>query len=121
MAPAARSKFDAPMFEPEVFRKQMHCTEESRLLATWLRFVGALRSHSAPHSNSVPGQLCPLCPLATPLVGAFEENHEHMYPAAANSPKLRDVPKTYITNRCTRFSYLQTIFSTSTPGVFLAI
>ena len=29
MAPGARSKFGAPMFEPEVFRKQMYCTEES--------------------------------------------------------------------------------------------
>ena len=29
MAPRARSKFGAPMFEPEVFRKQMFCIEES--------------------------------------------------------------------------------------------
>jgi len=29
MAPGARSKFSAPMFEPEVFRKQMYSTEES--------------------------------------------------------------------------------------------
>jgi len=28
MALEARSKFGAPMFEPEVFRKQMHCIEE---------------------------------------------------------------------------------------------
>jgi len=29
MAPGARSKFGAPMFEPEVFRKQMcKCTED---------------------------------------------------------------------------------------------
>jgi len=27
MAPGARSKFGAPVFEPEVFRKQMYCTE----------------------------------------------------------------------------------------------
>jgi len=27
MAPGARSKFGAPIFEPEVFRKQMYCTE----------------------------------------------------------------------------------------------
>jgi len=25
----ARSKFGSPMFKPEVFQKQMHCTEES--------------------------------------------------------------------------------------------
>jgi len=29
MATGARSKFGAPMLEPEVFRKQMHCIEES--------------------------------------------------------------------------------------------
>ena len=29
MAPGARSKFGAPMFEPKVFRKQMYCVEES--------------------------------------------------------------------------------------------
>jgi len=28
MAPGARSKFGAPMFEPEVFRKQMYSIEE---------------------------------------------------------------------------------------------
>jgi len=28
MEPGARCKFDAPIFEPEVFRKQMHCIEE---------------------------------------------------------------------------------------------
>jgi len=29
MAPGARSKFGASMFEPKVFRKQMYCIEES--------------------------------------------------------------------------------------------
>jgi len=29
MAPGARSKFGAPMFEPEVFRKLMYCFEKS--------------------------------------------------------------------------------------------
>jgi len=29
MAPGARSKFGVPMFEPEFFRKQMYCIEES--------------------------------------------------------------------------------------------
>jgi len=28
MAPGARSNLGAPMFEPEVFRKQMHCVKE---------------------------------------------------------------------------------------------
>jgi len=29
MAPGARSKFGAPMMEPEVFGKQMYCIEDS--------------------------------------------------------------------------------------------
>jgi len=29
MARGERNKFDAPMFEPEVFRKQMYCFEKS--------------------------------------------------------------------------------------------
>jgi len=29
MAPGARNKFGAPMFELEVFRKQMYCFEKS--------------------------------------------------------------------------------------------
>jgi len=29
MAPGERNKFGAPMFEPEVFRKQMYCFEKS--------------------------------------------------------------------------------------------
>jgi len=28
MVPGTRIKFDAPVFEPEVFRKQMYCIEE---------------------------------------------------------------------------------------------
>jgi len=29
MAPGARNKFGVPVFEPEVFQKQMYCIEES--------------------------------------------------------------------------------------------
>jgi len=39
LAPGARSKFGAPTFEREVFRKQMHCTE---VLVTLLELFGAL-------------------------------------------------------------------------------
>jgi len=46
------------MFEPEVLRKQTYCTEE--VLVTLLG--GAPRSDSVPHSNSAPGELCPLAP-----------------------------------------------------------
>jgi len=38
MAPGARSKFGAPIFEPEVFRKQIYCTE---VLVTLLGLFGA--------------------------------------------------------------------------------
>jgi len=42
------------MFEPEVFRKQMYCFEESigDIVGTFRRL----------HSDSEPGELCPLCP-----------------------------------------------------------
>jgi len=49
MAPGARSKFGAPMFEPEVFRKQIYCIEEST------RDNIATFRHS--RSDSVPGEL----------------------------------------------------------------
>jgi len=63
MAPGAGSKFGAPMFEREVFRKQMYCIEKSTC-----DIVGTFRR---PHSDSAPGELCPLAPLVTPLhVGA---------------------------------------------------
>jgi len=39
MMPGARSKFVAPMFEPEDFRKQMYCSE---VLVTLLGLFGAL-------------------------------------------------------------------------------
>jgi len=55
MAPGARSKYGAPMFEPEVFQKQIHCIEESSLLVTLLGLF------SAPSSDSAPGELCPPC------------------------------------------------------------
>jgi len=44
MAPGARSNFGAPMFEPEVFRQQMYCTE---VLVTLLGLFGALQSFDA--------------------------------------------------------------------------
>jgi len=38
-----KKQFGRPMFEPKVFRKQMPCIEESRLLATFLGLFGARR------------------------------------------------------------------------------
>jgi len=46
MAPVARSKFGALMFEPEVFRKQMYSIEESTC-----DIVGTFR---LPLSDSAP-------------------------------------------------------------------
>jgi len=53
MAPGAGSKFAASKFEPEVFRKQMYCTEESTcdIVGTSLR---PLKSFSVPRSDSAP-------------------------------------------------------------------
>jgi len=60
MAPGARSKFGAPMFEREVFRKQMYCIEESAcgIVGTFWRS----HNHSAPQSDSVPVELRTPCP-----------------------------------------------------------
>jgi len=51
MTPGARSKFGAPMFEPELFRKQIYCVEESTS-----DIVGAFRRL---RSDLAPGELCP--------------------------------------------------------------
>jgi len=56
MVPGATSKFGATVFEPEVFRKQMYCIEESAC-----DIVGAFGSPS----DSGP-ELCPLAPLVMP-------------------------------------------------------
>jgi len=45
MAPGTRRKFGVPMFEPEIFRRQMYCIE---LLVTLLGLFSAPSSHSAP-------------------------------------------------------------------------
>ena len=53
MAPGARNKFGAPVFESKVFRKQLYCIEES--------ICGIPRSFRRPHSDSLPGELCSPC------------------------------------------------------------
>jgi len=63
MVPEARSKFGAPVFEPEIFRKQMHCIGESTC-----NIVGTFRppGNCAPRryvsmvSKSSDFYLCPL-------------------------------------------------------------
>jgi len=46
MAPGARTKFGAPIFESEVLWKQIYCIEG--IFVTLLEIFGAHRSHSAP-------------------------------------------------------------------------
>jgi len=53
--PGKETSLAPPMFEPEVFRKQMYCIEESTC-----NIVGTFRR---PRSDSAPGELCPACPL----------------------------------------------------------
>jgi len=62
MAPGARNKFAAHMFELEVFRKKMKAYCFEKVLMT---LFGTFWS---PCSDSSPGELCPPAPLVTPLV-----------------------------------------------------
>jgi len=65
MAPGAKNKFGAIMFEPEVFRNQMCWIEQS-----FCENVGSFWSpanHSSPLTGTVPGVLCPIAPIVTPL------------------------------------------------------
>jgi len=65
MAPVARSKFGTPMFEPEVFRNQMYCIEESTcdIVVTFRRSPQSL---GAPVVIRRPVNLLP--PLVTSLL-----------------------------------------------------
>jgi len=54
MVPGERSKFGAPMFEPEIFRKQIYCFEKS---------ASHCCDFLARRSDSAPGKLFPLSPL----------------------------------------------------------
>jgi len=67
MTPGTKSKFGAPVFETEVFRKQMYCIEESTCYVVGT--FGALCNDSVPHevirgapSDSAPKELRPLAP-----------------------------------------------------------
>jgi len=63
IAPGARSKFGAPIFEPEVFRKQMNCTE---VIVTLLGLFGAPQSFSALIVIRHPGNCAPFPPSLRP-------------------------------------------------------
>jgi len=65
MAPGARSKFGVPMFEPEVFRKQMYCTEVPVIL---LGLFGARG-------------IVPLAPVVPPVIIARSDSTKPWYTA----------------------------------------
>ena len=74
MAPEARSKFGAPKFEPEVFRKQMYCIEKSRPTCVIVgAYWGPPQSFGTPHSDLTRPYwfgargVVPPCPLVTTL------------------------------------------------------
>jgi len=72
MAPGARSKSAAPMFGPELFRKQMYCIEESTcdILGTFWR----------PRSDSAPGNCSTLAPPRyAPDCNAHCNGFKHRY------------------------------------------
>jgi len=48
MAPRARNKIGAPVFEPTVFQKQMYNTVFKKVLVTLVGPFGALRSDLPP-------------------------------------------------------------------------
>jgi len=63
MVPGERSKFGTPMFEPEVFRKQMYCTE---VLVKMLGLFRAPQSFDALILIRRPGNCAPCPPSLRP-------------------------------------------------------
>jgi len=55
MAPGARCKFVAPIFEREVFRKQMYSTVLKNVRVTLLGLFGAPAVFQLPQSDLAPG------------------------------------------------------------------
>ena len=72
MAPGTRSKFGAPMFEPEVFRKQIYCIEESSC-----DIVGTFRRPL--QWFDLRGIVSPCSPIVTPLLQAKEKITKRWY------------------------------------------
>jgi len=72
MAPGARSKFGASMFEPEVFRNQMYCIEESTcdIVGTFRR---SQQSFGAPEVIRRRGNCAPFASRYDP--GQWSSNH----------------------------------------------
>ena len=69
MAPGARHKFGVPMFEPDVFRKQIYCIEESTC-----DIVGTIRRPPQVLGAHCSG-IAPPCPLRYAL-GLIVQNRQ---------------------------------------------
>jgi len=68
------------MFEPELFRKQMYCTEESTC-----DIVRTFRAPAViPHRGSAPGELWPLPPFFAPLVTARSDAPQQTMALSSN-------------------------------------
>ena len=67
MAPGTIRELGGPMFELELFKKQMYCVEGSTcgIVGIFCPLPVVIRRL---HSDSVPGEFCPPCPpFVTPL------------------------------------------------------
>ena len=82
--PGVRKKFGQPMFEPEVFQKQMYCFEKCA--------YGIVVTFYLPAVIRRPGYCVPLPPLVTSLVlfsysikiGKFSDNNKFSSPNVMN-------------------------------------
>jgi len=68
MAPGARRKFGAPMFEPEVFYPEANLLYWRKCLWYCLDFSASPAVIRRPNSNSAPEELRSFSPLVTPLL-----------------------------------------------------
>jgi len=79
MAPGSRSNFGAPVFEPEAFRKQIYCIEESTCDIVGIFDAPAMIRH--PHSDSAPGELWPPClPRSAPGEVIYPSSQRENFP-----------------------------------------
>ena len=77
MAPGARWKFGAPMFEFDVFRKQMYCIEGST--------CGIVGTFRRPNSDSAPWELCTLVPhRCAPASESLQKKRTKLYEVATH-------------------------------------
>jgi len=107
MAPGARCKFGAPIFEPEIFRKQMYCIEECTCDIVGIFWRPAIirrpRSISAPPEWFGAREIVPLALVVTPLSAArryapqqimvHSSNQRHTGRSAFRRGKILNLPE----------------------------